>query len=269
MYGLEQCAARDMFYASARNTAAHVTSACGLGAIVGEGAEVDDYMFEPCGYSMNALAKGGGYYSVHVTPQDPGSFASFETNHVPSHLSYPELLAAVLRIFSPTRFALSLTCTSPVADKRDGKQADRLLLVRAQRRLCERLEERFGPICAQGSHRDAVRPCPLALAPCVKPCPPPQHPLSKIYGAIMPTFCLSHPRCLTALISHSNSQHGFPSTPCSCRMIRCAIVSHRRSKIREFVLTVLRSGYDGAGGLRGDDGVRAAAAVRRAGTTMS
>ena len=49
--------------------------------------EIDAYAFEPCGYSANALIKTGpatqdgeGYWSIHVTPEEGWSYASFECN---------------------------------------------------------------------------------------------------------------------------------------------------------------------------------------------
>ena len=36
-------------------------------------------MFEPAGYSLNCLS-GASYLSLHVTPEEPGSYTSFETN---------------------------------------------------------------------------------------------------------------------------------------------------------------------------------------------
>jgi hypothetical protein len=56
--------------------AADVTRATGLGALV-PGALTDDYVFEPCGYSMNGI-DGPGLVTVHITPEDGFSYASVE-----------------------------------------------------------------------------------------------------------------------------------------------------------------------------------------------
>ena len=47
---------------------------------------LDSYAFDPCGYSANALVDAGqenggeGYYTIHVTPEEGWSYASFECN---------------------------------------------------------------------------------------------------------------------------------------------------------------------------------------------
>lgn len=40
---------------------------------------IDDYVFEPCGYSMNGT-EGKAFSTIHVTPEDGFSYASFEVN---------------------------------------------------------------------------------------------------------------------------------------------------------------------------------------------
>ena len=75
----------------------------GMGEIL-EGFEVDDFRFQPQGYSLNAL-RGDRYITVHVTPEERGSYASFETNAwSASELS--GVLHKVLGVFEPRAFDL-------------------------------------------------------------------------------------------------------------------------------------------------------------------
>ncbi|MCB0421650.1 MAG: hypothetical protein KDD61_11685, partial [Bdellovibrionales bacterium] len=63
---------------------------------------VDDFLFEPYGYSLNAL-KGECYYTIHVTPQEEGSYVSFETNF-PEKEDYAHLVQEVIKRFQPRTF---------------------------------------------------------------------------------------------------------------------------------------------------------------------
>jgi S-adenosylmethionine decarboxylase len=74
---------------------------------------LDAYLFEPFGFSLNATC-GASYFTIHVTPQASGSYASFETNLVRD--DYADLVARVLGIFRPGRFSYVLTSAS--ADRR-------------------------------------------------------------------------------------------------------------------------------------------------------
>jgi len=80
-------------------------------------AKVDHYVFNPCGYSSNALL-GEHYYSVHVTPEDICSYASFECNFPLSNVknpynSYNEIISKVLNIFNPKQFVITLFTRKP------------------------------------------------------------------------------------------------------------------------------------------------------------
>lgn len=46
---------------------------------------IDDFVFEPYGYSINAI-KDEFYYTIHITPQDCSSYVSFETDVPPEKL---------------------------------------------------------------------------------------------------------------------------------------------------------------------------------------
>ncbi|ORX65156.1 S-adenosylmethionine decarboxylase [Anaeromyces robustus] len=80
-------------------------------------AQMDHYVFNPCGYSSNALL-GKHYYSVHVTPEDICSYASFECNlplgnPLNQYNSYNELINKVLNIFNPKQFVITLFTRKP------------------------------------------------------------------------------------------------------------------------------------------------------------
>ncbi|CAG7854753.1 S-adenosylmethionine decarboxylase proenzyme 1 Short=AdoMetDC 1; Short=SAMDC 1; Contains: RecName: Full=S-adenosylmethionine decarboxylase 1 alpha chain; Contains: RecName: Full=S-adenosylmethionine decarboxylase 1 beta chain; Flags: Precursor [Serendipita indica DSM 11827] len=89
-------------------------------------SQLDAYAFDPCGYSGNAVISpknpqmGEGYWTIHVTPEEGWSYASFECNvpssaspedlsHLPS--SFPSLLTLIQRvvdIFQPGNLSVTL-----------------------------------------------------------------------------------------------------------------------------------------------------------------
>jgi len=88
--------------------AADVTRATGLGALV-PGALLDDYVFEPCGYSMNGI-DGPGLLTVHITPEPGFSYASVELAGFPAESYDPAAMAAsVAAIFRPEHMSVSLS----------------------------------------------------------------------------------------------------------------------------------------------------------------
>jgi S-adenosylmethionine decarboxylase len=85
---------------------------------------LDAFAFEPCGFSANAVIKGDGkatedgYWTIHVTPEQDSSYASFETNaHMEETGSgdekdLPWLISRVLSIFEPGRLSVTLFISS-------------------------------------------------------------------------------------------------------------------------------------------------------------
>ncbi len=63
---------------------------------------IDDHLFDPCGYSLNAI-RGAEYYTIHVTPEDVGSYVSFETN-VRLGNRVATALRNVVEVFQPRSF---------------------------------------------------------------------------------------------------------------------------------------------------------------------
>jgi S-adenosylmethionine decarboxylase len=65
------------------------------------GFTIDDYVFEPFGYSLNAISDNGDYFTVHVTPQANSSYISVESN-----LDLVEHLGLFLDTLNPASFDL-------------------------------------------------------------------------------------------------------------------------------------------------------------------
>lgn len=66
------------------------------------GYAIDEHVFTPAGYSMNGL-RDGSYYAVHVTPEELGSYVSFETN-ADFRGQLGDVLERVLEVFEPRSF---------------------------------------------------------------------------------------------------------------------------------------------------------------------
>ncbi|WFD34837.1 adenosylmethionine decarboxylase [Malassezia cuniculi] len=107
-------------------------------------AQMDAFAFEPCGYSANALvpvspANSAGYWTVHVTPEQGSSYASFETNVLlDSAASVHALAMRVINVFKPGNFTLTLFVSVDKRDESgshepcdDGDAADIILSTRA------------------------------------------------------------------------------------------------------------------------------------------
>ncbi len=89
-----------------------IAEECGLTDLL-PGFALDEFAFSPEGYSMNAL-RGGTYYTVHVTPEQVGSYVSFETN-LDAGPRLSEFVAGVAQVFRPR--ALDVLSFSPTAQE--------------------------------------------------------------------------------------------------------------------------------------------------------
>lgn len=89
-----------------------MTKITGIGDI-NPRAMICDFAFDPCGYSMNGI-DDDRYSTIHVTPEDGFSYASFEC--VGSICDDDEDFAGALRkavqVFRPATVSVSTTCTS-------------------------------------------------------------------------------------------------------------------------------------------------------------
>lgn len=80
--------ARTSDFMSARQT----TSASGIGSML-SGADIDDFVFDPCGYSMNGC-QGEGLSTIHITPEQGFSYASVELSGYPAKGVDPSVIVA-------------------------------------------------------------------------------------------------------------------------------------------------------------------------------
>lgn len=96
MHGVDPQASRVFMSGPARKRE-FIREKSGVWSIL-PGFQVDDYLFEPMGYSLNAI-RGAKYYTIHVTPQKIGSYVSFETNCVDGDAN--GTVARVLDLFKP------------------------------------------------------------------------------------------------------------------------------------------------------------------------
>lgn len=80
------------------------TKSAGIDSLI-PGAAIDPRAFEPCGYSMNAILFHS-YSTMHITPEEGSSYASFETNQ--KLKNYTSLISNVVRAFRPKRFVMTL-----------------------------------------------------------------------------------------------------------------------------------------------------------------
>ncbi|CAA0834783.1 S-adenosylmethionine decarboxylase proenzyme 4 [Striga hermonthica] len=86
-----------------------MTRASGIQKI-NENALICDYAFDPCGYSMNGLDLDR-YSTIHVTPEDGFSYASFECvgSTRDGRGTILEVLKRVIGVFGPGKVSVSTT----------------------------------------------------------------------------------------------------------------------------------------------------------------
>ncbi|WVW83675.1 S-adenosylmethionine decarboxylase proenzyme [Kwoniella bestiolae CBS 10118] len=118
-----------------------------------EETTLDSFGFDPCGYSANAVigsgmpdstSNPGGYFTIHVTPEDGWSYASFECNvplpidgscqdqdqgNIARRPELQELIRKVVGIFQPSRLSITLFVSTPATsienqDEEGDKQTE-------------------------------------------------------------------------------------------------------------------------------------------------
>jgi len=82
----------------------HTTKSSGIADLL-PGSIIDDFQFEPCGYSMNGLLKEW-YWTIHITPESHCSYVSFETNAPLANFS--RMVKRILALFQPRRATIAI-----------------------------------------------------------------------------------------------------------------------------------------------------------------
>ncbi|KAL1361061.1 hypothetical protein HN51_006430 [Arachis hypogaea] len=113
IYGLEMCMTgldrekASVFFKENTDSAVMMTENSGIRKILPK-SEICDFEFDPCGYSMNGI-EGSAISTIHVTPEDGFSYASFEAvGYDYEKTSLSELIERVLACFEPSEFSVAL-----------------------------------------------------------------------------------------------------------------------------------------------------------------
>ncbi|XP_022759325.1 S-adenosylmethionine decarboxylase proenzyme-like [Durio zibethinus] len=113
VYTLEMCMTgldrkkASVFYKTHASSAALMTEHSGIRKILPK-SQICDFQFDPCGYSMNSIEKDA-ISTIHVTPEDGFSYASFEAaGYDFETVNLNQLIERVLSCFKPTEFSVCL-----------------------------------------------------------------------------------------------------------------------------------------------------------------
>lgn len=113
VYTVEMCMTglgRDkakVFFKTDTSSAASMTVDSGIRKILPT-SDICDFEFEPCGYSMNSI-EGDAISTIHVTPEDGFSYASFEAmGYDLKKMNLNEMVKRVLDCFDPKEFSVAV-----------------------------------------------------------------------------------------------------------------------------------------------------------------
>lgn len=107
MTDLDEVACQNFFRTDKFVSSAQTTKDTGI-ALLLPNALIDDYVFEPCGYSMNGIYQHQ-FITIHVTPEKGYSYASVEiSGHMEDLVDCSALLASVTAIFRPKRISVAM-----------------------------------------------------------------------------------------------------------------------------------------------------------------
>lgn len=88
------------------------------------GFELDDFVFSPCGYSVNAL-RGTDYATIHITPEQNSSYVSFESN-LDLEGEYSFIIDGLLEILKPSSWdTVGFNCHPHVCEANQAHYVER------------------------------------------------------------------------------------------------------------------------------------------------
>lgn len=113
VYTLEMCMTgldrkkASVFYKHESSSAALMTVESGIRKILPR-SDICDFEFDPCGYSMNSI-EGPAHSTIHITPEDGFSYASFEAvGYDLKTVNLTLLIKRVLACFMPKEFSIAI-----------------------------------------------------------------------------------------------------------------------------------------------------------------
>lgn len=108
MTELDEEACQAFFRTEKFVSSAHTTQETGIAKLL-PNALIDDYVFEPCGYSMNGMDHHQ-FITIHVTPEKGISYASVEiSGHMEDLVDCSALLQAATNIFKPRLVSVAMS----------------------------------------------------------------------------------------------------------------------------------------------------------------
>lgn len=145
VYTLEMCMTgldkdkASVFFKTDASSAASMTVNSGIRKIL-PNSEICDFEFDPCGYSMNAI-EGDAESTIHVTPEDGFSYASFEAaGYDFDDMNLSKLIGRVLACFQPSDFSVALH-SDVVSENLEGLLCLELMGYKSGKKSCEMLGE--------------------------------------------------------------------------------------------------------------------------------
>ncbi|XP_013665933.1 S-adenosylmethionine decarboxylase proenzyme 4-like [Brassica napus] len=113
--------------------------------MINANAFICDFAFDPCGYSMNGV-DGDRYSTIHVTPEDGFSYASFECGlslYDGGQGDIAEVLARAIDVFRPGCVSIATTYNGEDYDHEVTKRVERVLAKKLGLKCRSRLMDEF------------------------------------------------------------------------------------------------------------------------------